>query len=275
MRFLGWHLHMLEEQLVGLVVDHDTNRLHGESVAECCMQVHEEDRKPLRLLPGLVKWSGPGKKNHQVRVPHARDVDLPAVYNVAIALAYRRRCNTHGIRACFRFGHSKRLQAQFATGNFGQVGLLLHLGPMPQECPHRVHLRVAGPSIATGSINLLQDDRCFNEAHTPSSVLPRNKRPRYPASVNVWTKAPDTLVAGRALSSNSRETAGRASAPPAAVLHAILLEPYLPPQFLNERYYEDMSTTRNDSKRENKHVSSLLLSPSQAVSHAYHCFLST
>ena len=143
------HLHVLEEQFVGLVVDHDTNRLHGESVTERCMQVHEEDRKPLGLLLDLVEWSGPGKQNHQIGVLHTRDVDLLAVDNVAVALAYRRCCNTRGIRSCFRFSHSKCLQTQLTTGNFRQIGLLLRLGTMPQECSHRVHLRVVGPGIAT------------------------------------------------------------------------------------------------------------------------------
>src|SRR5947209_9234177 len=60
-QILGGHLHVLEEQFVGLVVDHDTNRLHGESVTERCLHGPAQDQKPLGLLLDLVEWSGPGK----------------------------------------------------------------------------------------------------------------------------------------------------------------------------------------------------------------------
>src|SRR5205823_10352409 len=57
-----------------------------------------------------------------------------------------------------------------------QIQALLLLGSMPKQGAHRVHLCMSRPGITTASIDLFQDDRRFNKAHTQASILPRNKR---------------------------------------------------------------------------------------------------
>src|SRR5918998_5143026 len=77
---------VLEEELVGLVVDHHLPGIDREAVADGLAQIEEEDREALGPALHLVERRGAGQEDHVVRVLDARDVDLAPGYDVVVAV---------------------------------------------------------------------------------------------------------------------------------------------------------------------------------------------
>ena len=98
-RFSAGNLEVVEEQLVGLVVDHVGDRPHREPLADGLAQVDDEDRHALGLLLHLGQRRGARQQDHQVGVLHARDPDLLAVDDVAVALLHGRGLDLGGVGA--------------------------------------------------------------------------------------------------------------------------------------------------------------------------------
>ncbi len=59
---------ILEEELVGLVVDHHPPGIDREAVADGLAQIEEEDREALGPALHLVERRGAGQEDHVVRV---------------------------------------------------------------------------------------------------------------------------------------------------------------------------------------------------------------
>src|SRR5215210_1490815 len=77
---------VLEDELVGLVVDHDPPGLYREAVAYRLAQLEDKDREPLGLAVHLVSGRRPRQKDHGVRMLDAGDVDLAPVDDVMVSV---------------------------------------------------------------------------------------------------------------------------------------------------------------------------------------------
>ena len=106
----------------------------------------------------------------------ARGPDLLAVHAVAAVDALGHRLDVRRIRAHRRLRHAEGLEAELTRGDRRQVALLLRLGAVAQDRPHRVHLRVAGGRVAAGSVDLLEDDARRRQAEPGAAVLLRDQR---------------------------------------------------------------------------------------------------
>ncbi len=120
------------------------------------------------------------EQDHEIRVLDARDPDLLAVDDVAVALLHRGRPDLGRVGAGGRLGDAHRLQAQLAARDLRQVFLLLRLGAVPQQRAHVVHLAVAGAGVAAAAVDLLHDDRRLGEPEAGAAVVLRDQR-REPA----------------------------------------------------------------------------------------------
>ncbi|CAM2153002.1 hypothetical protein PT2222_20033 [Paraburkholderia tropica] len=167
---------VVEEQLVGLVIDHVQNRLHGQALADGFAQIDDEDRHAFAFLFHVRKRRGAREQDHQVGMLHARDPHLLAVDHITVALAHGRGLDLRGVGAGGRFGHAHRLQAQFAVGDLRQILALLFFGAVAQQRAHVVHLAVARARVAAAAVDLFHDHRRFGEAESRAAVLLRNQR---------------------------------------------------------------------------------------------------
>ena len=179
---IGGDLQVVEEQLVGLVVDHVGDRLHGQALADGLAQVDEEDRHAFGLALHLGQRRGARQQDHQVGVLDPRDPHLLPVDHIAVALAHGGGLDLGGIGAGGRLGHPHRLQAQLAAGQLRQVEALLRLAAVTQQREHVVHLPVHGAGVAAAAVDFLQDHRGLGQAQTGTAVLLRDHR-REPAGV--------------------------------------------------------------------------------------------
>jgi len=109
-------------------------------------------------LLGLILRRGARQQDHQVGVFGAAGPDLLAVDDiVAIAVAFRKGLQRGSVGAAGRLGDAERLQPQFAGGDLRQKLCLLRVAAVPQQRPHRIHLRMAAAAIAAGALDLFQD----------------------------------------------------------------------------------------------------------------------
>ncbi|MNU32866.1 hypothetical protein D3C71_214190 [compost metagenome] len=177
--FLG-DFQIVEEEFVGLVVDHVGNGADRHAVLDGVVQVDQEDRHAFRLARDLVQRGGAGQQDHQVRVLHPRNPDLLAVDDVTVAALDRGGLDLGGVGAGGGFGHAHGLQAQFAGGDARQVLALLGFGAVAQQRAHVVHLAVAGAGIAAAAVDLFHDDRGFGQAQARAAIFLGNQR-RQPA----------------------------------------------------------------------------------------------
>src|SRR5215210_7639586 len=171
---------VLEEELVGLVVDHDPPGLYREPAALRLVQGEEEDREPLGLTPHLLPGRRPSQQDHVVGVLHAGDVDLAPVDDVVLAVGAPPGRSPQGGRVgpSLRLRHAEGLQANLAARYLGQVLPLLLLGAVPEQGSHRVHLRVGRLRVPAGAVDLLEYDGGLGEAKAHPPVLPGNERPK-------------------------------------------------------------------------------------------------
>ena len=100
----------------------------------------------------------------------ARDPDLLAADDVAIAFSRRGGLQLRRVRSGGRLGDAERLQAQLAGGDLRQERALLRVGAVAQQRAHRVHLRVAGAGVAAAAIDLFEDDRGFGDAEAGAAI---------------------------------------------------------------------------------------------------------
>src|ERR1700694_4577870 len=108
-----------------------------------------------------------------------------------------------GSVAATRLGDSHRLKPRAAGRELRQVSALLRLAAMPQERPHRVHLRVARRCVPTGGVDFFKTDARVDEAWRGPTVFRRDQY-RQPAAIRqrpnefVWIAALslDTLPVG-------------------------------------------------------------------------------
>ena len=156
-QILGRHVHIVEEDLAGIVVHHGADRADGQALRRA--HVDDEGGEALGLLRHLVARGGAGQQQHQVAMLGAAGPDFLAVDHVFVALAPRRCPQRGGVGATRGLGHAKSLQAQLALGDGGQVLRLLRRRAVSQDGAHDVHLRVAGGAIAAGRLHFLQDRR--------------------------------------------------------------------------------------------------------------------
>ncbi len=152
------------------------NGAQREAALALAAQIDEEDGEAFRLARDLRQRRGAREQQHQVGVLHARDPDLLAVDDVAVAAALGERLDFGGVRAGGGLGDGERLQAQFAGRDCRQVAPLLFLGAVAQQRAHDVHLRVAGAGIGAGAIDLFEDDGGFRDAKAAAAVLCGNQR---------------------------------------------------------------------------------------------------
>ena len=68
---LRGNLEVVEEQLVGLVIDHVADWPDREPLADGVLELDDEDRHPLRLALDLGERRRAREQDHQVRVLHA------------------------------------------------------------------------------------------------------------------------------------------------------------------------------------------------------------
>ena len=97
--------------------------------------------------------------------------DRPTAGNLCRERLQRRR-----VRAGGRLRHPECLQPQLARGDPRQVPLLLLVGAMAEDCPHRVHLRVTGSGVATGRVDLLEDHARRRQRQPRTAVFLGNER---------------------------------------------------------------------------------------------------
>ena len=173
---LGRNFEIVEEKLVGLVIDHVDDRLHRHAVPDRLAQIDEEYRHSLGPLLHLVERRRPGEQDHEVRMQHARDPHLLPVDDVAVALPDGGRLDLGGVGARGRFGDAHRLQPQLARRDLRQIRALLRFRAVPQQRAHVVHLAVARARIAAGAVDLLHDDRGFGQPEPRAAVLLRDER---------------------------------------------------------------------------------------------------
>ena len=178
----GGNLQVVEEQLVGLVIDHVGDRLHGQAVADGLAQVDEEDRHALGLALHLSQRRGACQQDHQVRVLDARDPYFLPVDDVLVALAHGSGLDLGGVGAGGRLGDAHGLQAQLAAGQLRQVVALLLLAAVSEQGEHVVHLPMDGPGVAAATVDLLEDHRGLSQAQARAAVFFRDHR-REPAGL--------------------------------------------------------------------------------------------
>ncbi|MNE13103.1 hypothetical protein D3C80_1059300 [compost metagenome] len=179
---VGGNFQIVEEQLVGLMVDHVGDRSHGQAVADGFTQVDQENRHAFGFFLHLVQRRGSGQQDHQVRMLDARDPHLLAVDHVLVALAHGTGLDLGGVGAGGGLGHAHRLQAQFTAGQFRQVVAFLRLAAVTQQGEHVVHLAVHGAGVTAAAVHFLQDHRRLGQAQAGTAVLHGNHR-RQPASL--------------------------------------------------------------------------------------------
>ena len=167
-------LHILQEDGVGMVVDHHVQRVDLH-VAFDIAHVHQEDGKPLGLVLQLLIRRCAGQQEHQVRLLRARDEDLLPVDDVAVSLANGARFDARGLRAGIRLGDGEGLQAEFALGDCGKIAPFLFLAAVAKQRPHGVHLGVAGAGVAARAVDFLEDDAGLGDAESRAAVLLRNQ----------------------------------------------------------------------------------------------------
>src|SRR5438132_252200 len=123
-----------------------------------------------REIGNCTPWFAP------IRLQHARDEHLPAVDDVPIALAYRRRLELRRVRPGVRLGDAERLKAQVAGRDLRQVLLLLLVRAMPQHGAHDVHLRVTGRGVTAVLVDRLEDQASLGDAEPGAAEFLWNER---------------------------------------------------------------------------------------------------
>src|SRR5215218_4276291 len=167
---------VLEEEFVSLVVDHHTPGLHRQPVAHGLAQIDEEHGQPLGLPLRLIQRRGPGQQDHEVRVLDARDVHLSPVDDVMIAVSHGGRPQGGRVAPGLRLGHAEGLQPQLTARYLRQVLPLLLLRAVFKHGAHHVHLGVCGLGVASGAVDLFEDDRSLGEAQAQPTVFLRDER---------------------------------------------------------------------------------------------------
>ncbi len=178
----GGNLQVVEEQLVGLVVDHVGDRLHGQAVADGLAQVDKEDRHALGLALHLGQRRGACQQDHQVGMLDARDPHLLPVDDVLVAPAHGGGLDLGGVGAGGRLGDTHGLQAQLAVRQLRQVVAFLLFAAVSEQGEHVVHLPMDGPGVTAATVDLLEDHRSLGEAQAGAAVFFRDHR-REPAGL--------------------------------------------------------------------------------------------
>src|SRR5919107_3521180 len=183
---------VLEEELVGLIVDHHAPGFYCKAIPYGLAQVKDKDRESLGLALHLIARGGPGQQDHVVGVLHARDVDLAPVDYVMIPIGASHGGRPQGGRvgSGLRLRYAEGLQAELAAGDLGQIFLFFLLGAVPQQGSHRVHLRVSRLRVSAGAVYLFEDDRGLGEAQAHPPVLLGYER----AEVAGFGHRPDELL---------------------------------------------------------------------------------
>ena len=170
------HLEIVEEQLGRRVIHHRPDRTDRQAVPDRLAQVDEQHRQAVGALLDLGERRRPHDEQQQIRVLGARDPDLLAADDVAVAATDRGGLQLRRVGARGRLADAERLQPQLAGGDLGQVLALLRVGAVPQQRAHRVHLRVAGAGVGAAAVDLLEDDRRLVDAEAGAAVLLGNQR---------------------------------------------------------------------------------------------------
>src|SRR5579862_7768794 len=173
---LHWNLEILDEELVGLVVDHVGDGAHLEPLADRLAQVHEEDRHAVGFLRRFRERGRPREQDHEVRMLHAGDPHLLTIHDVALALLRGEGPDRRRVRPRSGLGHRHRLQAQLSLRDLRKVPALLLLGAVPDERAHVVHLPMARARVAAAAIDFLHHHGGFRKAEPRTSVFLRNQR---------------------------------------------------------------------------------------------------
>src|SRR5919112_2355549 len=166
---------VLEEELVGLVVDHHAPGLHRQPAAYSFAQIYEEHGEPFGLPTYTLERRGTGQEDHKVRVQDSGDVDLSPVDDVMVSVSHGGRPQGGGVGTGLRLGHAESLQPQLAASYLRQVFPLLLLRAVLEHCAHDVHLGVGRLGVATGAVDLFEDDRRLGEGQTQPSVFLRDQ----------------------------------------------------------------------------------------------------
>ena len=170
------HLEIVEEHLVGLVIDHGVEPPQGQALAQRIAHLHQQHREAVRALFDLLGRRRSHQQHHQVRLVRARGPDLLAVDDVAVAYAFRVGLDLGGVRAGGRLGHAEGLEADRSVGDARKVAALLLLAAVPQHRAHHVHLRMTGGRAAAGRMDLLENDAAGADRQPGAAVLLGDQR---------------------------------------------------------------------------------------------------
>jgi hypothetical protein len=181
MRSVVAHLQVVDEYLVGVVVQHGLDRRRAER-SSGLLDIHQEQRQPLGLLLHFLVRRGARDQQVHVGLLVARGPDLLAVDHVAARHLLREGLDLQGVGSGVRLGDAKGLQPQAAVGDPWQVVALLLLAAVVEDGRHGVHLRVAGGAVAAGAVDLLQDRAAIEQRQPGAAVLLRDQR-RQPAGL--------------------------------------------------------------------------------------------
>jgi hypothetical protein len=140
---LGGNLEVIEEDFVGLVVDHVADGAQREAGGPLA-QVDQEHRKPFGLFRDFGERRGARQEEHQVGMLDTRNPHLLTIDDVAVAAPVGEGADFGGVGTGGGFGHGEGLQPQLARRDLRKVALFLLRRSVPQQRAHDVHLGVAG-----------------------------------------------------------------------------------------------------------------------------------
>ena len=155
-----------------------------------CRKSTSRTESPSLRFFDLFDGRRPHQQQQEIGVFRAGDEHLLAVDDIVIALADGHRLQLRRIRSRRRLRHAERLQAKIAIGNRRQILPLLILRPVTEQRRHDVHLRMTCGGVATGPVDLLENDRGLRDAEPRAPVLLGDER----GEVARPGQAPDELL---------------------------------------------------------------------------------
>ena len=175
-RFSAGNPQIVVEHLVGVMIHHRVDRLDRQAVADCVLEVDQQDGQPIRAFLHLVDWCCAHEQGHQIALQGARGPDFLSVDDIMVAIAHGPRLELECLRSGRWLGDAEGLVAQLAGRDFRQVSVLLRLRAMPEDDVHHVHLGVAGIGVAAGRMDLLKDDGTGPQRQPGAAILFGNQR---------------------------------------------------------------------------------------------------
>ena len=158
------------------MIHHRANWADGQALANGFAHVDQQNREAVAALLDLIDRRRAADEQQQIRVLRAGNPDLLAANDVRVAFADGHGFHLRRVGSGRRLADAERLKTQLARGDARQKRALLRKRPVPQQRPHRVHLRVARARIRAAAIHFLENDGGFADTEARSAVLFRDER---------------------------------------------------------------------------------------------------